>query len=220
MAVGDPVVQWHYEIPPLRKIFLPGTTGLLAAYVVGYILFALLPQLTFTLFGLHPGAGLLIRPWQMVTYPFLTGPCSFLWAVAAVLILGSAVERQWRTGPLLMLWALTTVGCGILWCLFWGIPVGGGSGYFFSVLAVCGCIFRNRRLHFPPVRVDHLVLVVIGLYLVLAVGRPDLFIWIAGAGIGWCCVRYFRWRDRRQAGAPALSAHVASPPRKGFVDID
>jgi len=106
------------------------------------------------------------------------------------------------------LWAVVSLGCGILWVvvslLLGGNAVGvGATACNYGLLATVGLLHRGRRflILFVAVEAQHLVVGLIVVGILLNLGNPMRLVWIAGAPVAYLYVnakwRYAAARPRR-----------------------
>lgn len=138
-------------IPSPRKLFTPAVVTILLLLIAGFTLIYYAPQFTLrylalSLEGIKQG-----KVWQLITYPFFDS-CGITLVFDGLLILfiGSAIEREWRTGAFVLLWLIVSVVCGLIWIAvnallgrnFIGI---GSASCAYGLIAVFGLLYRKRR---------------------------------------------------------------------------
>jgi len=215
--------EMQVVLPSPSRLFTPGATVILALSVAGFLLFAFAPGAAAGILGLSAGGVLRGRVWQLLTYPFVNNSATNLvFGGLMILFVGSAVEREWRTASFLWLWAVVSVGCGVLWVvvsvLIGGNPVGMGStACSYGLIATMGLLYRGRRflVLFATVEAQYLVIGLIVIGIILNLGSPMTLIWIAGAPVAYLYVKA-KWRYT--AAKP-----VGPGPQGGsgrFIEID
>ena len=175
--------------------------------------------LALTVGGLSQG-----RIWQLVTYPFFDAcPGTMIFDSLLVLFIGSAIEREWRTGAFVLLWLVVSVVCGLIWvavsALFGRNFIGiSSASCAYGLIAAFGLLYRKKRFFafFWALEAQYIAwgLIVIGI--VLGIRQPMAWIWVAGALIAYVYVK-LRWRLASNRGNTAAGGRY----RPGsFVDID
>lgn len=228
MAVQITDREVQLALPAPTKLFTPGVVVLLVLLVLGYAIFNHAESFVRAHLLLHSGDVLHGRLWQLVTYAFINGGCSLGFSIVLLLFLGSALEREWRTGSFLLLWLVATLVCGAIWTvvnLVLGplagreyIGMGNGPGDY-AIIAAFGLVFRHRRflLFFWTVEAQTLALIFIGISLILAIAAPIYWIWVAGAGVAYVYIKGV-WRLKR---AGSVIPRAGGKKRPGsFVEID
>lgn len=219
MAEIEKRIEW--AIPSPRKLFTPAVTVILVLIVVGWTLISYTPEFTINFLALSLRGILHGRIWQLVTYPFING-CGLTMVFDGLLVLfiGSAIEREWRTGAFILLWLIVSVVCGLIWIavsVLAGPYVGMGTdSCAYGLIAVFGLLNRGKRFLalFWGVEAQYLALALIVIGIILGIPQPITWIWVSGALVAYIYVK-LRWR----------SAAVGSPPAGrykpgNFVDID
>jgi membrane associated rhomboid family serine protease len=193
--------------------------------IAGYALANYAEQFTLNWLALNPQTIWLFRIWQLVTYSFLNQSWWFLLTNGIiVLFIGSAVEREWRSGSFLFMVLVVIVSCGLLWlivCRIGRLPYAGTgtASYAYGVIAAFGLLFRRQRflLFFWAFEGKHVALLLVAIGLVIGIAQPMTWIWICGAAVAYGYVK-LQWRRK---SAAARSRSGAMQRRGGsFVDID
>ncbi len=215
--------QFVVAMPSVQRLFTPGVSVLLACMVGSSILSAMSGGRSAGWLGISTDGLLHGRLWQLFSYGWVHSLQGLLMSALVLLFLGTSVEREWKTGPFLLLWATVTGICGILWCVVTsvlGMPaIGtGGMAFTFGLLTVYGYLFRRRKvqLFMWPMESQHMVLLFLAIGVLMSLRQPLSLVWVAGAGVGWLYVKLLQARQDRQA-TPQESPEE---PRKGFVDLD
>jgi len=218
--------EMQLGLPTPRQLFTPGVTGVLILCVIGYVLCAFAPASVSAL-GLSVQALTRFKIWQFLTYPFLHGcPWNLIFNGMVILFIGSAIEREWRTGAFITLWLVVSIDCGILWVLanlvtgnqYIGI---GATACCYGIIATMGVLFYGTRffVFFTTVEAQYLALIVIGIGVVLNIKPPIRLVWVLGALIAYIYVKMRTSRGPRRSFGSGPSPRTQGH-RGGFVDID
>jgi membrane associated rhomboid family serine protease len=200
-------------IPPIVK-------GLIIANVGVYLLQILAP--TNVLIGVFS----LIPPrvfgnfeiWRLVSYQFLHAG---IWHLAINMLMlwmfGAELEQRWGSKFFLKYYFVCGVGGGLVYTLFQlgsPFPCVGASGAIFGILMAYGLWFPNRVVLVAflfPIRVRHMILILIGVELLQAIESTGVGIAYAahlgGMAFGYA---YLRWWG---------SAGLGLAPLPGWSDI-
>ncbi len=206
-------------LPAAGQLFTPGVVTVLACMLAGYILSVLAGPAVINILALTPSDLLRGRVWQVLTYWLVDGSgVSVGLNCIAVLLIGSAIERQWKARSLLALWMVTCVVTGLIWALvgllcgrdYQGMTAAAGS---FGLLAAFGLLFRGQRLLFPPTDVAVATWILIGIGVVLSLANPITLIWVLGAPVAYGYIQLIWRRARRSSPGGGYR-----PGR--FVDLD
>ncbi|MBN2020709.1 MAG: rhomboid family intramembrane serine protease [Sedimentisphaerales bacterium] len=221
MAEDEIRIEW--ALPSPKKLFTPAVTIILVLLVAGWTLLHYALGFTFNYLALSLQGILRGRIWQLVTYPFFN-TCTVTLILDGLLILfiGSAVEREWRTGSFILLWLVVCIVCGIIWisisALLGKNYIGLGSdSCAYGLIAVFGLLHRKRRVLalFWAVEAQYITwgLIVIGI--VLGIPQPITWIWVSGALVAYLYVK-LRWRI-----SASVKNNLPNRYKPGsFVDID
>lgn len=214
-------IEW--AIPSPRKLFTPAVTTILILLVAGFTLISYAPEFTISYLALSLGGLLQGRIWQLVTYPFFDS-CSgtLVFDGLLVLFIGSAIEREWRTGAFVLLWLIVSVICGLIWIAvsallgrnFIGL---GSASCAYGLIAVFGLLYRKKRFlaFFWALEAQYIAWGLIAIGIVLGIRQPMAWIWVAGALVAYVYIK-LRWRVDSNRGNTMSSGY-----RPGsFVDID
>jgi len=109
-----PEVERYIQIvlPSPKKILTPGVVVILALMATGYALAGYFPDFVGEYLAVSPQGVLGGKVWQLVTYSFTeVFPSNLVWEGMVVLFIGSAIEREWRTRRLAVLWLAVSVSC-------------------------------------------------------------------------------------------------------------
>jgi membrane associated rhomboid family serine protease len=217
--------QTQMTFPSPTKLFTPGVTAIIILLIAGMLLSLFAGDFIINFFALSSQNVLHGRIWQLVTYPFASGsPINVIFSCLIILFAGSAVEREWRTASFVLLWLVTSVGCGLLWIIvnlltgnnFIGI---GASGCTYGLIATMGLLFRGRRFFMFFVTVDsrYLVLILIAIGILTNIATPINLVWISGALVAYAYIK-LRWRmaSQSQGSVPPVKQRRTGD----FVDID
>jgi membrane associated rhomboid family serine protease len=218
-------VETRFELvfPSPRKLFTPAVTIILILLVAGYALLNYATGWTLDYFALSAAGILQGRIWQLVTYPFFDS-CGWTLVFDGLLVLfiGSAVEREWRTGAFVLLWLVVSVVCGLVWVIVSAILgrnfIGmGPASCAYGLIAVFGLLNRKKRFLalFWTVEAQHIAVGLIVIGIIAGIQRPITWIWVTGALVAYLYVK-LRWRISNAAkAAPSRNYKPQS-----FVDID
>ena len=216
--------QTRMVFPSPAKLFTPGVTAILVLLIIGILLSTFAPGFTTDILALSARSVSHGMIWQLVTYPFVNcSPMSLIFSGLMVLMLGSAIERQWRTASFLLLWLVISSTCGLLWVIvnlltgnnFIGM---GASGCTYGLIATMGLLYRGRRFFmFVSVDARTMVLILMVIGILMNIATPINLVWIFGALIAYGYIK-LRW-----AMAVKSSKNISSTQQKratGFIDID
>ncbi|MDH7599539.1 MAG: rhomboid family intramembrane serine protease [Sedimentisphaerales bacterium] len=209
-------------VPHPGRLFTPGVVILLVGIVGGWALSVLAGPGVTDLLALRASDLLHGRPWQVLTYWLVDGSAtSVVLNSMAVLLVGSAVERQWKTRSLLTCWLVTSTVTGLIWTLVVLIcgrnyqGMGAAAGVF-GLLAALGLLHRGKRLLFPPMDAAVAAWMLIGIGVVLSLSNPISLIWVLGAAVAYIYIRIV-WSIQR-ISIPGRGHSDHRPGR--FVDLD
>jgi membrane associated rhomboid family serine protease len=214
-------IEW--VIPSPRKLFTPAVTVVLILFVFGFTLIHYATDFTIAYLALTTAGILHGRIWQFVTYPFING-CNWPLVFNGVLVLfiGSAIEREWRTGSFVLLWLIVSVVCGLIWIVISALTGTNYIGYSaapcaYGLIGVFGLLYRRKRFLtlFWALEAQHLAWILIVIGIVLGIAQPITWIWVSGALVGYLYVK-LRWR----ASSAGRAAPTEQGRPRGFVDID
>jgi membrane associated rhomboid family serine protease len=211
--------------PSLRSFFTPAVTVILILFVVFLILNWLATEWVVAWLALHPSKVLHGCAWQVLTYWMIpTSPMSLLLEGSVILMVGSAVERQWKSWSFVALWLVTCSLCGLIWVLVNAIGrlsyVGtGASAGCFGLIGAFGLLFRGQRFFFflGMVKAQTLAWILIGLGVLASLPMPIGLIWVLGAAVSFLYIKLLWKAGARSAGRRSGQ----SPYQPGrFVDIE
>lgn len=206
MAYGDNQRRVQWALPSPSRFFTPGVVTLLVLLVAGYIVASFVPPLAGA-FVLSPTRVLHGQVWRLVTYPFINGcVSSLIMGMIGVLLIGSAIEREWRARSFLLLWLVVGVVCGLLWVAIGSIVsaftgneyVGAGTAAcVYGLLGAFGLIYRRRRAMFliGTFEMQYFVLILLAIGVIVSLRTPMNLIWITGAGVAYLYIKLL-WRIR------------------------
>ncbi len=216
--------EMRMVLPSPQKLFTPGVIVLISLIVAGFLGLSLAREAVTIALALSPDGVLHGKIWQLLTYPFLNDPMSFLGNGMVILFLGSAIEREWRTASLLLLWLTVTVTCGLLWIvlnLLMGYSMAGmGAGVGgYGLIATFGLLFRGQRFFalFGSIEAQHIAIGLIAIGVILSLPQPITLVWVAGALVAYVYVKA-RWS--LQAKPTVRLGPQRSGGKGQFVDID
>jgi membrane associated rhomboid family serine protease len=217
--------KMQLTFPSPAKLFRPGVTAIIVLLAAGILLSTFSRDFMMSFLAISAQNVLRGKIWQLVTYPFASDSAvNLVFSGLMVLFVGSVIEQEWRTASFLLLWLVTSVGCGLLWVvvnLFTGNNFAGmgASGCTYGLIATMGLLFRGRRffMFFIAVPSQYIVLILIVIGVITNLAQPINLVWISGALIAYLYVK-LRWylasqnRGSRQPAAQKL--------HRNFVDID
>jgi membrane associated rhomboid family serine protease len=218
-------VETRFELvfPSPRKLFTPAVTCILILLVTGFALINYASGWVINYFALSAGGILHGRIWQLLTYSFINADVGqMILGGMMVLFIGSAVEREWRTGSFVLLWLVVSVVCGLIWIIVSAILgrnfIGmGPASCAYGLIAVFGLLNRKKRFLalFWTVEAQHIAVGLIVIGIIAGIQRPITWIWVTGALVAYLYVK-LRWRISNAAkAAPSRNYKPQS-----FVDID
>ncbi len=217
--------QTQMAFPSPTKLFTPGVITILVLLIAGILLSTFVPGFTTDFLAVSARNVLHGRIWQLVTYPFVSGsPMNLIFSGLMVLFVGSTIEREWRTASLLLLWAVVSAVCGLLWVIvnlvtgnnFIGM---GASACTYGLITTMGLLFRGRRffMFFATVESRYLVLILIAIGILMNIATPINLVWISGALVAYGYIK-LRWSMASKSHRTIPS--VEQSRSNGFVDID
>jgi membrane associated rhomboid family serine protease len=214
--------QQHYEITiqsPAMYFTRAGVTFILLM-IAGHALTRYWMDFASAQLMLIPTRVLQGRLWQLVTYLFVEpSNWALVWNCSCVLIIGSALEREWRWRSVVALWLIAAVSCALIWMavslvatLVAGreFPGYGADSAVYASLGAFGLAFRRKRFlfFFWGMEAQYVVLILVAIGLIVGIAQPITWIWVAGAGIGYLYLKVI-WRVREglfHRGKPAEQA--------------
>ncbi len=219
-------VHVQFQMLPKGKLFTPGVTVIIVLSVLGFVLSLFAPDFTLKWLALSAGGLFHGIVWQLVTYPFINP--SPLWLVcnmAVVLVIGSAIERQWYTKAFVVFWFFVTGLCGLAWAVITmamaQVPAAGGSAAMgYAMVAVFGLIFRDKRFLLMTTTVNGktLSLIMLGISVIINLyPSPINLVWMLGAVLGYAFVKL---RERSQYTQSRPSHRNVTYEPSSFIDID
>jgi len=215
----------RFQMPAGERLFTPMVTVLLGLSVAGFVLHLLAPLLVREWLVMDPYLVVRGRVWQLLTYPFFTpSPWILILDGILMMVLGGAIEREWRGKSLLALWLVTTLPCALIWimvCWLTGsryIMSGMGAGAF-GMVGAFGLVFRERQFlwFLVPMNSQTLAFILIGVGVLISLPRPITLIPILGAPIAYGYVQLV-WRQGSRQESIVSSDSDYRPG--GFVDLD
>jgi membrane associated rhomboid family serine protease len=212
-------------LPSPKKLFTPAVTAIIVLMIVGYALLSYAQDFVLNHLALSGTSVIHGKIWQLLTYPFFEG-CgrNLVFNGLLLLLVGSSIEREWRTGPFVVFLLVVSVTCALLWVIvslvFARNYIGFGmSACGYGLIAAFGVLFY-RRLVFTilwTVEAQYVSWFLIGVGIVLGIPQPITWIWVSGAAVGYA---YIKLRQQQNVGR-AKSRRSADRTRGGdFVDID
>jgi len=225
ITMADFETRMQLAIPSPSKLFTPSVTTILILMIAGWTIISYAPDFTLNWLALSSQGLLRGRIWQLFTYCLINGcGCNLIFNGLMVLFIGSAIEREWRTGSFVALWLVVCLTCGVMFFLVnlvggWNyVGIGTGAcGY--GIIGAFGLLFRRKRFLalFWSVEAQYIAWLLIGIGLVLGIARPISWIWVAGALVAYIYVK-IRWRiqSNNMYNRPAS----VDDRRGGFVDVD
>ncbi|MGO8702312.1 MAG: rhomboid family intramembrane serine protease [Candidatus Brocadiia bacterium] len=215
--------EQHYEIAiqsPAMYFTRAGVTFILLM-IAGYAVSVHWAEFALAQLALNPSGVLHGCIWQLATYLFVDpSGWSLVWNCSCVLIIGSALEREWRTRSVVALWFLAGISCALIWMavsLVITLVTGQGDqiGYsadsaVYGFLGAFGLAFRRKRFlfFFWGMEAQYVVLILVAIGLILGIPHPITWIWVAGAGVGYLYLKVI-WKLREgfsSGGKPARQA--------------
>jgi len=217
--------QTQMTFPSPAKLFTPGVITILGLLIAGILLSTFVPSFTTGFLALSAQSVLHGRIWQLITYPFVSNsPMNLIFSGLMVLMLGSAIEREWKTASFLLLWLVISAVCGLLWVIvnlvtgnnFIGM---GASACTYGLITTMGLLFRGRRffMFFATVEARYLVLILIAIGILMNIAAPINLVWICGALVAYGYIK-LRWSMASKSSRSVRS--VEQRQANGFVDID
>lgn len=217
--------QTQMAFPSPTKLFTPGVITIIVLLIAGILLSTFAPGFTTNFLAVSAHNVLHGRIWQLVTYPFASGsPMNLIFSGLMVIFVGSTIEREWKTASFLLLWAVVSATCGLLWVIvnlltgndFIGM---GASACTYGLIATMGLLFRGRRffMFFAMVEARYLVLILIAIGILMNIATPINLVWISGALVAFGYIK-LRWSiaSKSSRDVPSVEQRRAN----GFVDID
>ena len=222
MVDGERRIEFAFPTP--AKLFTPFVTCALVLIIIGYALAHHAPVFTGTQLCISSSAVFGLKFWQFVTYPFINGcPWPMVFNSLVVLFIGSAIEKEWRTKLIVILWLVVSVTCGLLWFFagfIFRMPPGAGAGACaYGLIAAFGLLFRRKRfiIWFWPMEAQHIAILFIVVGIVIGIAQPISWIWVMGAPVSYLYVK-FLWQ--RAVNSPIKILRTKNTRGGGFVDLD
>lgn len=223
---GD--VQVQLQIPTPGKLFTPAATGIIVLSLLGFVGSLFAPGFFLNWLALTSGQLMRGMIWQLITYAFVfmgpLAPVALVFDLAVVLVIGSAIERQWGFRTFVLFWLFVSGLCGLIWVIVGGFlhqpPLGCGSAACsYAMVAVFGLIFRGRRFLLMMTTVDAqtLALLMLGISFIFNLGQPINLIWMLGAALGYAFVKL---REKSLYDQARPSSGDAQYQPRSFVDVD
>ncbi len=223
--MADFETRMQLAFPAPRKLFTPAVTTIIILMIAGWAIIKYAPNFTANWLAVSSQGLLGGRVWQLLTYSFVNGcPWNLIFNGLVVLFIGSNIEREWRTGPFVVMWLVVSVTCGVIWFLvnlagpwnFFGI---GTDACGYGIIGTFGLLFRRKRFLalFWSVEAQYIAWLLIGIGLVLGIAQPITWIWVAGALVAYIYVK-IRWRI--QSNSMYNRPAAVEGRRDGFVDVD
>jgi membrane associated rhomboid family serine protease len=217
--------QMQLTFPSPAKLFRPGVTTIIVLLAAGILLSTFSRDFMMSFLAISAQNVLRGKIWQLVTYPFASDSAvNLVFSGLMVLFVGSVIEQEWRTASFLLLWLVTSVGCGLLWVvvnLFTGNNFAGmgASGCTYGLIATMGLLFRGRRffMFFIAVPSQYIVLILIVIGVITNLAQPINLVWISGALIAYLYVKLRWYLASQNRGSRQLSKQKL---HRNFVDID
>ncbi len=219
------IIHTEIEHIPVTKLLTKGVVVLLVLMVAGFILTHYAQNFVFNNLAISVSGIMSGKIWQLVTYPFMErSTWNFLFSGWVVLLLGSNIERDWRTGAFLAMYLVLALVCGILWVLinavlgknFLGI---GSAACAFGIIAAYGLLNRGKKLLFifATVEAQFFAMLLIAIGIIINIPRPIGLIWLLSVPLAYFYVklRLNKSRKRTYGGRQRRSGDLG-----GFVDID
>lgn len=215
----------QFALPTPSKIFTPFVTCALVLMIIGYALAHHATEFTQNQLCISRSAILQFKIWQFVTYSFINAcPWNMLFNCFVVLLIGSSIERDWRTKSFAILWLVISVACGLVWVLvslvFGQNFIGAGTdSCAYGFIAAFGILYRKKRFifWFWPMEAQIIALIIIGVGIVLNIAQPIGWIWVMGALVSYLYIKFI-WR--RKFNSPARISRPQNTRGDGFVDLD
>jgi membrane associated rhomboid family serine protease len=214
--------EQHYEIAiqsPAMYFTRAGVTFILLM-IAGFALACHWTEFVRAQLELNPTRVLHGSLWQLATYLFVDeSGWSLVWNCSCVLVIGSALEREWRTRSFVALWFIAGIACALIWMAVSLVATlttnrefigSGADSAVYGLLGAFGLAFRRKRFlfFFWGMEAQYVVLILVAIGLVLGIPHPITWIWVAGAGVGYLYLRVI-WRLREgfsSGGKPAQQA--------------
>lgn len=214
-----------YELPTPSQLFTPVITTLLVLCLLGFTIATYAREWAAAWLVLDPHHLIRGRVWTLLTYPFVQ---SCIWWLVfdcfVLLLIGSAVEREWRSRSVVALWLVITIICGVLWtvvCLLLGkrFFMGGAGPGCFAMIAAFGLLYHGRRFLWLLVTVEAQTFawILIGIGLVLCIPNPMNVIAVLGGPLAYGYMRFLWWLSARDQDRMAGGGGYRP---SSFVDID
>jgi membrane associated rhomboid family serine protease len=214
-----------------RDLFAPKlglTLPLCGLHFIFFFLVQADAEKTIGLFSFQPATALAM-PWTFLSYQFLTGSAfSLFFGTMMLYIVGSALEAEWGTGPYTVFWLVATLG-GSLSAFFLGVPMGGGTAVWTSMLFSFAYLAPETTwliFFVLPVKVKWLAWLAAGYLVVQLVrlalmGRPGAgVVLVLGSctGFAWIWIRHQgAWKARHAAVDAAAAIKGAGAVRDNIL---
>jgi membrane associated rhomboid family serine protease len=222
-----PQVEHYIQLglPKPQKILTPAVVGILVLSVVGFAIGWHAKDFARDNLALSVQAMRGLKVWTIVTYPYVQfQPWNIAWNAILILFMGSAIEREWRTASVVLLWVVTCGVCGIVWLTVsiirgadlaaWGADPG-----CFGLIGAFGVLFRGKRFLFWlwTVEAQHVSWFLVAVGIVIGIAQPQTWVFVGGALIGYL---YVKLQVRMRSGIGGGGSRFEAKKPSGFVDID
>jgi membrane associated rhomboid family serine protease len=212
-------------LPSPKKLFTPAVTAILVLMIVGYALSSYAEDFALRHLVLRGTDVIHGKVWQLLTYPFIAvGGQGLVFNGLLFLLIGSSVERQWRTRPFVVFLLVVSVTCAVVWVVVSLVLrrnyIGFGmSACGYGLIAAFGMLFYRRLVLaiLWTVEAQHLSWFLIGVGIVLGIPQPITWIWVSGAAVAYA---YIKLRQGQSFGRAKPRRRSGRPREGDFVDID
>ena len=213
MPQSQPQSSVQRALPRPVRVFTPGVVVLLVLLVAGFALQSVAPGLAANWFALRPQGVLHGRLWQLATYSLVNDVSGLLFGALALLLIGSAIEREWRARSFLGLWLVAGIGAGVVWTVV-GLLAGkdligsGCASCIYGLLASFGLVFRRKRhvVLAGTMEAQHMAMLFIGAALLMGLlTAPITCLWATGAGVAYLYIKLL-WRVKAGGGGSGTTS--------------
>ena len=216
--------QVQIHLPQASQLFTPAVTTLIVLSIAGSLAYHFATDFCIQWLILVPGRALRGYVWQFLTYPFcFHDPIWLLMDLAVILVVGSAVEREWGTKTFLLFWTVTSLVCGAFWALVTlllhiPVPMLGSAACGYGLIFLFGELYHGRQFMLMMNVVDARVVswLMLGIGALISAFAPTNLLYFFGVAVAWAFIKI---REKLIYGE-ARSFNDGSYDDQGFVDIE
>lgn len=216
--------QVQIHLPRASQLFTPTVTTLIVLSIAGSLTYRFATDFSIQWLVLTPGRAMRGYVWQFLTYPFcFHDPLWLLMELAVILVVGSAVEREWGAKTFLLFWVLTSLVCGAFWTLVTlllhiSTPMLGSAACGYGLIFLFGELYHGRQFMLMMNIVDARVVswLMLGIGALISAFDPTNLLYFFGITVAW---GFLKGREKLIYGE-ARGSTDRTYDEQGFVDID